>query len=147
MRAQAAMVVCAALALAGCAQQVADAVKSLPADPGTGRGWDTDPSGYEGNFNPCATLSTALVWIQGSTGSSPVTALMFHKGTYVGTATPKPRGFVEFDAAKTTDDTVVLDFKVPGACNACTPQSVTSVRYQWQDGHLVTLDPPPPPLP
>ncbi len=125
-------------------QQVVDAVRSLPPDATTGRGWDTNPRTFEGNYSPCATLSTVLVTIEGATGSSPVSALMFHDGSYLGTATSKAYGFTSFNATRTTNDTVVLNYKVPGACNACAPAAVTSVRYQWQGDHVAMLDPAPP---
>lgn len=124
--------------------QVIDAVHSLPPYPGMGWAWSAEPQTFEGNFNPCATLSTALVTVEGATGSSPITALMFHNGTYLGTATSKAYGFTSLDPDRTTDDTVVLDYKTPGACNACAPASMTSVRYQWQGDHVAMLDPAPP---
>ncbi|WP_242456304.1 LppP/LprE family lipoprotein [Mycolicibacterium sp. P1-18] len=126
------------------ARQVRAAVKSLPPYPGTNWTWSTDPASMEGNFDPCATLSTALVTVEMATGSSPITALMFHDGKYLGTATPKAYGFTSLDPDRSTDDTVVLDYKLPGACNACAPASVTSVRYQWSGDHVAMLDPAPP---
>lgn len=51
--------------------QVADAVRSLPAETVTGRAWATDPRTFEGNFDPCATLSTAMVTIEGATVAHP----------------------------------------------------------------------------
>jgi hypothetical protein len=125
-------------------EAVVDAVRSLAAYPGTDWAWDADSRTFEGNFDPCATLSTALVTVEGATGSSPTTALMFHGGTYLGTATSKAYGFTSLNAARTTDDTVVLDYKTPGECNACAPAAVTSVRYRWQGNHVEMLDPPPP---
>ena len=103
-------------------QQVIDAVRSLPPYPGTGWAWSADPRTVEGNFNPCATLSTAIVTVQGATGSSPETALMFHNGTYLGTATSEAYGFTSLNAARTTDDTVVLNYKDGRyVCTACVP--------------------------
>jgi hypothetical protein len=125
-------------------EQVINAVRALPPYPGTGWAWDSNPRTFEGNFNPCATLSTALVTVEGATGSSPVTAMMFHNGAYLGTATSKAYGFTSLNGPATTDDTVVLNYKTPGACNACAPAAVTSVRYQWQGDHVAMLDPPPP---
>jgi hypothetical protein len=104
-----------------------------PLDPMTDEPWDGAP--VASNYNPCADLSTILVSIRGGTGSSPVHALMFHRGQYQGTATYKAYGFTTLDAARSTGDTVVLDYKTPG--------DVSSVRYQWQ-GHVATLDPMPP---
>lgn len=118
------------------------ALAKLPPEPKTGRGWSSNPIG--GNYNPCVDLSTILVMIQGGTASSPVQALMFHRGQYVGTGTSKAYGFTSLNAARTTDETVVLDYAMPGQCDACAPASVTSVRYQWQGDHVQMLDPPPP---
>jgi hypothetical protein len=105
-------------------------------------GWNGTP--IDSNYNPCADLSTVLVMIEHGTGSSPMQALMFHRGTYLGTGTSKAYGFTSLDAARSTDNTVVLDYKTPGECNACAPAAVTSVRYQWQGDHVEMLDPPPP---
>jgi LppP/LprE lipoprotein len=118
------------------------ALAKLPPEPVTGRGWQNTPIGSD--YNPCADLSTILVMIQGGTASSPVQALMFHRGTYLGTGTSKAYGFTSLDAARSTGDTVVLDYATPGECDACAPAAVTSVRYQWQGDHVEMLDPPPP---
>lgn len=124
------------------APEIARAVSTLPSYPGTDWAWSAEsPSG---NFDRCATLSTALVSVAGGTGSSPVTALMFHDGDYLGTATSRAYGFTSLNTARTTDDTVVLNYKTPGACNACPPAAVTSVRYAWQGDHVDMLDPAPP---
>ena len=118
------------------------ALAKLAPEPVTGRGWQTTPIGSD--YNPCADLSTILVMIEGGTASSPVQALMFHRGTYLGTGTSKAYGFTSLNSAHSTDNTVVLDYATPGECNACAPAAVTSVRYQWQGDHVEMLDPPPP---
>lgn len=69
---------------------------------------------------------------------------MFHDGTYLGTATSKAYGFTSLKEDRTTADTVVLDYKTPGACNACAPAAITSVRYLWTGNHVSMLDPAPP---
>jgi hypothetical protein len=131
---------------AGCGPDQSTALQTalaqLPPEPLTGRGWDGTPVGN--NYDRCADLSTILVMIEGGTGSSPVQALMFHRGQYLGTGTSKAYGFTSLNAARSTDDMVVLDYKTPGACNVCPPAGVTSVRYQWQDDHVEMLDPAPP---
>jgi LppP/LprE lipoprotein len=73
------------------------ALAKLPPEPITGKGWQNTPIGSD--YNPCADLSTILVMIQGGTASSPVQALMFHRGTYLGTGTSKAYGFTSVDAA------------------------------------------------
>jgi hypothetical protein len=108
--------------------------------------WARDPSTYEGNFNPCATLSVAIVTVEGATGSSPSVAMLFNHDLYAGTATPTPRGFTSLNAAQTSDNTVALNYRTPGTCNACGDGTVDTVRFQWQErpdniGHVVQLDP------
>ena len=91
------------------APQIALAVRSLrPAFRNSEAAWDAVP--YEGNFDPCATLSTALVTVERATGSSPSHALFFHYGEYLGTATWEPYPFTTLNTAQTTVDTVVLDW-------------------------------------
>jgi hypothetical protein len=105
-------------------------------------GWQKTPIGS--NYNPCADLSAILVIIDRGTGSSPVQALMFHRGAHLGTGTSKAYGFTSLNSERSTGDMVVLDYKTPGECDACAPAAVTSVRYQWQGDHVEMLDPPPP---
>jgi hypothetical protein len=126
------------------APQVIQAVRSLPPYEGTDWAWSVDQATFGGNFNPCATLSTALVTVEGATGSSPITALMFHDGTYLGTATSKAYAFTSLNERRTTDDTVVLNYKDGrNVCTAC-EAPVNSVRYQWQGDHVAMLDLAPP---
>lgn len=125
------------------APQIGLAMRSLPpAIRGIDAPWD--PNAYGGNFDPCATLSTALVTVQGATGSSPEHALLFHNGEYVGTATPAPYPFTSLNKDETADDSVVLDYKDGrNACTACAGP-VYTVHYQWQGDRVDMLDPLPP---
>ncbi|WP_326547973.1 LppP/LprE family lipoprotein [Mycolicibacterium sp. ND9-15] len=129
-----------------CGPDQADALRlalaQLPFEPLTGAKWDSTP--VDSNYDACAELSTILVTTEGGTGSSPVQALLFHRGEYLGTGTSKAYGFTSLDAAASTGDTVVLTYKVPGECNACMPAAVHSARYQWNGDRAVMLDPPPP---
>src|SRR5690348_18123226 len=49
----------------------------------------------------------------------------------------KAYGFTSLNAARSTGNTVVLDYKTPGECNACAPAAVTSVRYQRSEERRV----------
>jgi hypothetical protein len=111
-------------------------------EPSTGEPWAAVP--VDSNYDPCADLSTILLTIERAAGSSPVQALMFNRGTYVGPATWKAYAFTTLNRERSTGDMVVLDYKTPGECNACPPADVSSVRYQWAGGHVETLDPLPP---
>lgn len=126
------------------APAIQTAITALPALPQS-YPWSNKPSSFDpsSNYNPCATLSAVIITVTGATGSSPDLALLFHKGTSVGVATRKAYAFTSVNAAKTTDDTVVLDYKDGrNVCTAC-PGPTTSVRYQWQNDHVAMLDTPP----
>lgn len=125
------------------APQIALAVRQLPpASRDLDVPWDPNP--YGGNFDPCATLSTALVTVQGATGGSPEQALFFHDGEYVGTATAMAYPYISLDEDQSADDTVVLEFKdVRNVCTACAAP-IDVVHYRWQDDHVQMLDPAPP---
>lgn len=125
------------------ADRVRSAVDSVPRVP-EGWPWSHNPRAFEGNYDPCATLSAVIVTVEGATGSSPEQALLFHKGDYVGTGTAKAYPFTSMNRDRTTDDTLALDYKDGrNACTACAGP-VTTVRYQWQRDHVEMLDPPPP---
>ena len=124
------------------APEIQAAINSLPTLP-QGWPWDHNPRTFEGNYNPCATLSTALITVQGATRSSPEQALLFHNGNYVGTATSKSYGLVSLNTTRTSDDTVVLNYKDPNSSAGDANPTVISVRYQWQGDHVAMLDPGP----
>jgi hypothetical protein len=125
------------------APEIQAAINSVPTAPQS-RPWSHDPRSFEGNYNPCATLSTALITIQAATRSSPQQALLFHDGNYVGTATSKAYGLVSFNTARTTDDTIVLNYKDYNSSAGDPNPTIVTVRYQWQGDHVAMLDPPPP---
>lgn len=134
-----------AAAQPSCGPDQADALRlalaRLPFEPLTGAKWDSTP--VDSNYDPCAELSTILVTTERGTGSSPVQALLFHRGQYVGTGTSKAYGFTSLDAGASTGDTVVLNYKIPGECTACAPTAIRSARYRWNGDRTVMLDPPP----
>lgn len=105
-----------------------------------GWSWGLDPAYFDGNYDPCAPLSVVVTSVEGATGSSPDLAVLFHNGVFVGPATSDYRPFVYFDAARSTGDTVVLDYKDPNVCSAC-DGPITSVRYQWRGDRVEVLDP------
>ena len=108
-------------------------------EPQTEQPWAGAP--VDTNYDPCADLSTILLTVEKATASSPVQALMFHRGAYLGPATWKAYEFTTLDKARSVGDTVVLNYMAPGECNACPPGATTSVRFQWRGGHMETLDP------
>lgn len=123
------------------ADALSEALAQVPDDSVTGRSWSPVP--VASNFDPCADLSTMLVMVEGGTGSSPVQALMFHRGEYVGTGTSKAYGFTDLDVSTSTPDTVVLTYKSGQTCNACNDGITTAVRFQWDGQSVQMLDAPP----
>jgi hypothetical protein len=124
------------------APEIQGAINSVPTVP---QGWPWGRNPQPGsNYNPCSTLSAVIIIVEQGTGSSPEQALLFHIGSYVGTGTSKAYAFTSVNAAQTTDDTVVLNYKDGrNVCTAC-PGPITTVRYQWQGDHVAMLDPAPP---
>ncbi|WP_405163402.1 LppP/LprE family lipoprotein [Nocardia sp. NBC_01499] len=125
------------------ASVIQSAIAALPVERVTGAAWSTDPRGFEGNFDPCATLSTVIITVQGATGSSPDQALLFHKGEYVGTATQDAYGFTSLDVDSTKDDTVGLAYKTPGSCDACADGTITRVQFHWEGQKVRMIGIPP----
>ena len=106
--------------------------------------WSANVWQPNSNYDPCVDLSTVLVTIDRATGSSPMQALMFHRGVFLGTGTVRDYSFMTLNKTASTNDTVVIDYKDGrNVCTAC-PGPITSVRYQWQGDHVVMLDPAPP---
>jgi LppP/LprE lipoprotein len=106
--------------------------------------WSSQVWSPGSNYDSCADLSTVLITIERATGSSPMQALMFHRGVFLGTGTVRDYAFMTLNRAASTNDTVVLNYKDGrSVCTAC-PGPITSVRYQWQGDHVVMLDPAPP---
>ncbi len=123
------------------ASAVWTALAQLPPERVTGRRFASGP--LESNYDPCADLSTVLVTIEGATGSSPVQALMFHRGEFLGTGTWKAYGFTSLDREASTPDTVVLRYRWGQSCTAYDDGNVTTVRYHWDGSRVVMLDPAP----
>ena len=117
------------------------AIAQLHADMKTGRQWSSAPE--DSNYNPCADLSAVVVTVQDGTASAPDQALMFHRGEFVGTATPKAYPFTKLENPASTDDTVVLTYRTEQSCNSCEDGTLTIVGYAWQRDHVLMLDTPP----
>jgi hypothetical protein len=107
----------------------------------SGARWSGNPQGS--NYDPCADLSTVLVSVEGATGSSPMQALMFHRGVFIGTGTLADYSFMTLDSAASTKDMVVVDYRVGKSCTACGDGTTVSVRYKWNGTQVEMLDPAP----
>ena len=64
-------------------------------------------------------------------------------GNYVGTATLKASVLVPLNSSRTTDDTVVLNYKDPNSSAGDTNVTVITVQHQRRGDHVVMLDPAP----
>jgi hypothetical protein len=126
------------------APEIQGAINSVPTVP-QGWPWEHNPRSFDpsSNYNPCATLSAVIITVQQATRSSPEQAMLFHDGNYVGTATSKAYGLVSLNSGRTTDDTVVLNYKDPSSSAGDANPTVVTVRYQWQGDHVAMLDPAP----
>jgi pimeloyl-ACP methyl ester carboxylesterase len=128
---------------------VLDAIRQLPPyDPGNGDLWEWSEELAPGlsNFDPCATLSGASVHIEGATGGSPMTVLLFHKGQYVGTATSEAYAKSYVDTDESTDDTVVVSYTYdrPWDRSSAEASGLAYVHYRWDGQRVQMLDELPP---
>lgn len=100
--------------------------------PDSGWEWDAeyaDASGYD----PCASLSWAIVPIEHGTSSSPYHIMLFHNGEYLGTATLEAYGF--FPTVTRADNStidVIYHYPNPGDSNAETTGE-TYASFRWDD--------------
>nr|WP_239655033.1 LppP/LprE family lipoprotein [Mycobacterium riyadhense] len=128
---------------AGCGPDEATAVfaalAKIPPDTKTGQPWNPRPE--SSNYGPCDDLSAVVVTVQDATRSSPDQALMFHRGTFVGTATPKAYPFTQIEEPASTADLVVLTYRSRQSCDTCDDGTLTIVGFQWQGDHVQVLDP------
>lgn len=105
------------------APEIAEAVKTLPADPRSNQGWSPEP--VAGNYSECAQLSAVIVEANTNDANPNTRAIMFHQGKFIPTGVPDTFGFNEIDTSTSTGDTVALRYSngMPGL------ESV--VRFRW----------------
>ncbi|MGL4304976.1 MAG: LppP/LprE family lipoprotein [Mycobacteriaceae bacterium] len=118
------------------APAVIDAIKKLPTEDRSPTGWNLNP--IAGNYNPCATLSTAIVATNNAKPGSPTKALMFHKGQYLSSGVADAYGYTGIDLSSTTDDVVALQFSISG-CQGCGSGLISTVKYQWKGDRVIVI--------
>jgi LppP/LprE lipoprotein len=95
-------------------------------------------------YNPKRQLSAVIGETAGGTAASPKQLFFFHKGVYVGPATPEAR--FAFWIVSRSDDLIIVRYshyrKGDPSCCASLPDYV--VRYKWTGGSVRALDPIPP---
>lgn len=91
-------------------EAAAAAIAELPAPVGLESArWDAANADYSG-YDPCAPLSWSLVTLEYATVSSPTAILLFHNGTYLGTATEEAYGFTPA-VERTADDAITVTYR------------------------------------
>lgn len=103
----------------------------LPAGLESAR-WDAstaDTSVYDG----CAALSAVTVSVVDATASSPVAILLFHDGTYLGTATKEQYPFVP-QVTRASADAIRVEYRyLQGADSNADPSGRATATYTWDD--------------
>jgi hypothetical protein len=90
--------------------------------------WDAVGADYSG-YSPCAALSWVVVTVEGSTPSSPYAILLFHRGTYLGTATATQYGFAP-KIQRTNPATIAVTYTYPqGTDSNADPTGRTHASY------------------
>lgn len=95
-------------------------------------------------YNQKLPLSAVIGETRGGTAASPKQLFFFHKGVYIGPATPEAR--FAFWIVSTSDDLIMVRYshykKGDASCCASLPDYV--VRYKWTGRSVRALDPIPP---
>lgn len=123
------------------AAAIAAALATVPPDRKTGKQWNRVP--VASHYNPCADLSAVVLTVQDGTRSSPDLALMFHRGAFVGTATPTAYPFTDIEGPASTADAVVLTYRTGQSCDSCEDGTLTIVGFAWKNDKVQMLDTPP----
>jgi hypothetical protein len=131
---------------ASAADAVATGIATLRPPGGlSGTEWDAERADVSG-YDPCAALAWAVVTPVDGTVSSPSAILLFHDGTYLGTATAEQYAF--FPAVqRTADDAIAVTYRYArdGEPNAMA-SGRTQATYTWDAGSgrvVMTGDTPP----
>lgn len=103
----------------------------LPAGLESAR-WDAstaDTSVYDG----CAALSAVTVGVADATASSPVAILLFHDGSYLGTATKEQYPFVP-QVTRESTGSIRVEYRYPqGADSNADASGRATATYTWDD--------------
>jgi hypothetical protein len=92
--------------------------------------WDAANADYTG-YEPCAALSWVTLGIAMSTASSPYAILLFHNGSYLGTATKEAYGFLP-DVVRAGDATLKVTYHYPKPGESTADASgTTNVVLTW----------------
>ena len=83
--------------------------------------------GAASTYDPCKSLSYILVTPQGGSVSTPYHIALFHKGTYLGTATQEPQGYYP-KVSRLMDNSISVQYRYPKGmeCNACASGKTTA---------------------
>jgi hypothetical protein len=113
----------------------ADAVARWAGDvPPNSGGYPWAPESAETDgYDPCADLSWIILPIEGGTASSPYQIMLFHNGSYLGTATSDAYGFYP-DISRVDDATVSVTWHWPkdGESNAGRSGESTA-QFTWDE--------------
>lgn len=111
----------------------------------TGKEWDEDAAELS-TFTDCRDLSYVVVAPEGATGSSPHHILLFHKESYLGTATLEAYGFEPQIEAVDDGKLAVTYSYIEGDEPNADPQGRAEATFTWDEaaGEVVmTGDVPP----
>ncbi|KQO60046.1 LppP/LprE family lipoprotein [Curtobacterium sp. Leaf261] len=113
------------------AEAASAAIAALPLPSGLeGNKWDAANADHSG-YDACAALSWSVVTVDGGTPSSPYAVLLFHDGSYLGTATSRQYGFSP-TVTRTGADAITVTYRYAKASDSnADPTGRTTATYTW----------------
>jgi hypothetical protein len=114
-------------------EAAAAGIAALQPVPGLeGKKWVAANDGYSG-YDACAALSWSIVTLEGATVSTPTQILLFHKGTYIGTATSTAYGFTPA-VERTADGAISVTYRFNQGNESNAEASGRAVAtFTWND--------------
>ncbi|ROQ38703.1 LppP/LprE lipoprotein [Frondihabitans sp. PhB188] len=106
-------------------------IAALPVPEGlSGETWDASGADYSG-YDACAALSWSVATFARATSSSPYAILLFHDGSYLGTATSTSYAFSP-NVAREADDRLSVTYRyAKGSDSNADPTGRTTATLTW----------------
>jgi hypothetical protein len=122
------------------ADAAARAIATLPTPTGlSDAAWDAANADYSG-YQPCASLSWAVLTFVNASSDSPYEVLLFHHGSYVGTATRHAYPFAPL-VQRRSDGVLAVTYRFArGADSNADPTGRADATFTWSDAtHRVDM--------
>lgn len=111
-------------------------LEQAPAPQWDSAEWAPDHAVPERDYDPCASLSSISLPVDSASGPSPVLIMLYHKGEYVGVATPEARKIGNIERNSDSQITVEYIYTKDGE-DLATSSGRTYATFTWNGDKVV----------